>query len=53
MSQDPESQLDLLTGMRREVILLHSKARDYGKFTMTHLKNDDILIIYIIYIIGN
>lgn len=44
MSQDPESQLDLLTGMRREVILLHSKARDYGKFTMTHLKNDDILI---------
>ena len=24
MSQDPESQLDLLTGMRREVILLHS-----------------------------
>tara|TARA_R100000908_G_C3753696_1_gene148047 strand:+ start:1571 stop:2026 length:456 start_codon:yes stop_codon:yes gene_type:complete len=44
MNKDPESQLDLLTGMRREDILLHAKEVDYGKFTMTHLKNDDILI---------
>ena len=44
MNKDPESQLDLLTGMRREDILLHTKEVDYGKFTMTHLKNDDILI---------
>jgi len=38
MNKDPESQLDLLTGMRREDILLHAKEVDYGKFTMTHLK---------------
>ena len=44
MNKDPESQLDLLTGMRREDILLHTKEVDYGKLTMTHLKNDDILI---------
>ena len=44
MNKDPESQLDLLTGMRREDILLRTKEVDYGKFTMTHLKNDDILI---------
>ncbi len=44
MNQEPQSKLDLLTGMLRENISLNSMDVEYKKLTMAHLKKDDILI---------
>jgi hypothetical protein len=44
MNQEPQSKLDLLTGMLRKDISLNSMDVEYKKLTMAHLKNDDILV---------
>ena len=44
MNQEPQSKLDLLTGMLRKDISLNLMDVEYKKLTMAHLKNDDILV---------